>query len=113
MAFMLGYHLVFLDSFQFMSSSLDNLVKNLPEKSFKYTKEEFQDTKLELMKQNGIYPYDFIDSFDKFEQKELPKKDDIFSQLTNEHISDKNYRHAQNVWNKFKFKIWVNIMICI
>ena len=38
MAFMLGNHLVFLDSFQFMSSSLDNLIKNLPDEAFKYTK---------------------------------------------------------------------------
>ena len=36
MAFMLGNHLVFLDSFQFMSSSLDNLIKNLPDEAFKY-----------------------------------------------------------------------------
>ena len=42
MAFMLGNHLVFLDSFQFMSSSLDNLVKNLPDEAFKYTKQEFK-----------------------------------------------------------------------
>ena len=41
MAFMLGRNLVFIDSFQFMSSSLENLVKNLPEESFKYTSEEF------------------------------------------------------------------------
>ena len=42
MAFMLGNHLVFLDSFQFMSSSLDSLVKNLPDEAFKYTKQEFK-----------------------------------------------------------------------
>ena len=42
MAFMLGNHLVFLDSFQFMSSSLDNLIKNLPDEAFKYTKQGFK-----------------------------------------------------------------------
>ena len=42
LAFMLGNHLVFLDSFQFMSSSLDNLIKNLPDEAFKYTKQEFK-----------------------------------------------------------------------
>ena len=37
MAFMLGNHLTFIDSFQFMSSSLNNLVKNLPDEALKYT----------------------------------------------------------------------------
>ena len=39
MAFMLGNHLTFIDSFQFMSSSLDKLVNNLPDEALKYTKE--------------------------------------------------------------------------
>ena len=42
MAFMLGNHLNFIDSFQFMSSSFDKLVSNLPKKAFKYTSEESQ-----------------------------------------------------------------------
>ena len=47
MAFMLGKHLVFVDSLQFMSSSLDKLVGNLPNDAFKYTSEEIKnDTKL-------------------------------------------------------------------
>ena len=40
-AFMLSNHLNFIDNFQFMSSSLDKLVSNLPKESFKYTSEEF------------------------------------------------------------------------
>ena len=58
MAFMLGNHLTFIDSFQFMSSSLDKLVSNLPNNAFKYTSEEIKnDKKLKLMKQKGVYPY--------------------------------------------------------
>ena len=74
MAFMLGNHLVFLDSFQFMSSSLDNLVKNLPDEAFKYTKHEFKKEQFNLMKQKGIYPYDHMDCFDRFNESQLPKK---------------------------------------
>ena len=48
MAFMLGNHLVFLDSFQFMSSSLEQLVSNLPRKSLKYISQEFRGKKLDL-----------------------------------------------------------------
>ena len=52
-AFMLGKHLVFLDSFQFMSSSLGKLVSNLPKESVKYTSEEFTGKKLSLMSQKA------------------------------------------------------------
>ena len=104
MAFMLGNHLVFLDSFQFMSSSLDNLVKNLPDEAFKYTKQEFEKEQFNLMKQKGIYPYDHMDSFDRFNETQLPEKQDFYSILNNEHISDEQYKHAQNVWNTFNLK---------
>ena len=45
MAFMPGKHLVFVDSFTFMSSSLDKLVSNLPNDSFKYASEEIKTPK--------------------------------------------------------------------
>ena len=104
MAFMLGNHLVFLDSFQFMSSSLDNLVKNLPDEALKYTEQEFKNEQFNLMKQKGIYPYDYMDSFEKFEQTKLPTKEQFYSILINENITDKNYQHTQNVWNTFKLQ---------
>ena len=104
MAFMLGNHLVFLDSFQFMSSSLDNLIKNLPDEAFKYTKQEFKKEQFNLMKQKGIYPYDHMDSFDRFNETKLPVQEDFYSILNNEHISDEQYKHAQNVWDTFNLK---------
>ena len=104
MAFMLGNNLVFLNSFQFMSSSLDNLTKNLPDEAFKYTKQEFKKEQFNLMKQKGIYPYDYMDSFNKFNETKLPNKQDFYSILNNEHISDEQYMLAQNVWNTFNLK---------
>ena len=103
MAFMLGNHLTFIDSFQFMSSSLEKLVCNLMKESFKFTSEVFQGDKFNLMTQKGIYPYDYMDSFNKF-NSELPSKEDFYSILTDEHISDKDYDHAKNIWNTFKLK---------
>lgn len=88
MAFMLGKHLVFLDSFQFMSSSLEKQAANLPEDAFKYTSGVLKDEQLQLMKQKGVYPYDYMDSVDRFNDKQLPSKDNFYSMLTEENISD-------------------------
>ena len=104
MAFMLGNHLTFIDSFQFMSSSLEKLVSNLPKESLKYTSQIFKNKKLDLMSQKGVYPYDFMDSFNKFNETKLPKQEDFYSILNDEHISGEDYKHAQNVWNTFSVK---------
>ena len=101
MAFMLGNHLNFIDSFQFMSSSLDKLVSSLPKESFKYTSEEFTGKKLSLMSRKGVYPYDYMDCFEKFDQTELPTKEQFYSILNDQHITYGEYEHARKVWNKF------------
>ena len=49
MAFFLGTKLVFIDSMQFMNSSLDKLVKNLSDKDFKYLVKEFGSKNLEIL----------------------------------------------------------------
>ena len=104
MAFMLGNHLTFIDSFQFMSSSLDTLVSNLPEEAFKYTSKKFKKEKFNLMTRKGVYPYDYMDSFEKFNKTELPTKEEFYSILNNEHITDEDYSHAQKVWNTFQLQ---------
>ena len=104
MSFMLGKHLVFIDSFQFTSQSLDTLVKNLPKEEFKYTSKEFKNKEFDLMTRKGVYPYDYMDSFDKFDEQSLPIKKEFYSIMNDQHISDDEYNHAQNVWNTFKLK---------
>ena len=68
----------------------------------KYTSQELQD--VELMKGKGVYLYDYMDSFDKFNDRNLPSKEKFFCMLSNEHITDKDYEHAQNVWNTFNLE---------
>ena len=105
MSFMLGAHLVFLDSFQFIFSSLERLVSNLPEDAFKYTSEEFHKTEeLKLMKQKGVYPYDYMDSFCRLKETKLPSKEQFYSILNDGHITSDAYEHAQNVWNAFNIQ---------
>ena len=104
MAFMLDNHLTFIDSFQFMSSSLDKLVSNLPKEAFKYTSKEFTGEELSLMSQKGVYPYDHMDSFEKFDQTELPVKDQFYSVLNDQDITNDEYNHAKKVWKTFNIK---------
>ena len=56
------------------------------------------------MKQKGVYPYDYMDSFNRFSEKKLSNKDDFYSILSDEHISDTQYVHAIKVWNTFELK---------
>ena len=95
MAFMLGNHLTFIDSFQFMSSSLDKLVSNLPKDDLIYTSKVFKGKKLDLMSRKGSYPYDFMDSFEKFNQTKQPAKEHFYSILNDQHITNNEYDHAR------------------
>ena len=79
MAFFLNKNLVFIDSMQFMNSSLDKLVKNLSDEDFKYLVEEFGSENLELLKQKGAYPYEYMNSFERFKEKKLPARKYFFS----------------------------------
>ena len=52
----------------------------------------------------GVYPYEFIDSWKKFEEKNLPPKDTFYNRLNMKGISDQDYEHAQQVWNTMERK---------
>ena len=66
MAFTINNNLVFIDSMQFMNSSLNKLVKNLSDNDFKHLTQEFSDDLLELVKQKEVYSHEYMDSFAKF-----------------------------------------------
>ena len=69
MAFFVGKNLVFIDSMQFMNSSLDKLVKNLSDEDFKYFVEEFGSDTLEILKQKGAYSQEYMNSFEDLMKK--------------------------------------------
>ena len=71
MAFLFDRNLVFIDSMQFMNSSLDKLVKNLSDEDFKYLVKEFGSENLEILKQKGAYPYEYMNSIEKFNEEKL------------------------------------------
>ena len=70
-AFFLNNNLVFIDSMQFMNFSLDKLVKNLSDEDFKYLVKEFGSENLELLKQEGPYPYEYMNSIERFNEKKI------------------------------------------
>ena len=76
MSFTINNKLHFIDSFQFLSSSLDSLVKKLGKDDFKYLNQEFDNNVLDLVKQKGFYPYEYTSDFEKFKE-ELPNKEKL------------------------------------
>ena len=95
----------FIDSFKFMSISLDSLVNNLAKGGHDFWGFEKRSPKQkELLIRKGVYPYEYIDSWDRFEEKRLQSKDEFYSKLNMSGINEKDYQHACKVWNEFGLK---------
>ena len=75
-----------------MNSSLDSLVKNLSDHNFACLSQEFTGKFVKLAKQKGVYPYEYMDCFEKFFEYKLPdkcgKRDKFFSSLKDRCISE-------------------------
>ena len=98
-----------------MNSSFKKLTKNLPDNDFKYFTEEFGSQNLKLLKQKGIYPYEYMDSFEGFNGKKLPDKKCFYSSVKDGitgdnckkldgHISNEDYLRFKKIWNEFNMK---------
>ena len=103
MSFSINSKLSVIDSFQFLSSSLDSLVKNLSKDDFKYLSQEFDNNVLDLVKQKGFYPSEHMNDFEKFKEH-LPTKEKFYGLLTRKKISDIEYDHVLKVWKIFEMK---------
>ena len=98
------FDIVFKDSLKFMSSSLGALVNNLPKDAFKNLIKYFTPKQAEILKQKGFYPYEYMDSEEKFNDTKLPPREAFYSNLSGKGITEKDYKHAGDVWNSFKMK---------
>ena len=98
------FKIVFKDSLKFMSSSLGALVNNLPKDAFKNLLKNFTPKQAEILKQKGFYPYEYMDSEEKFNDTKLPPREAFYSKLSGRGITEKDYKHAWNIWNSFKMK---------
>ena len=100
------FKIVFKDSFKFLASSLEALVNNLTKEDFKNLHKYFTPKQAEILKQKGFYPYEYIDSEEKFNDTKPPPREAFYSKLSGKGISNKNYNRVLNVWNTFNMKIF-------
>ena len=60
--------------------------------------------KFVLLLRKGVYPYEYMDSWKRFDETSLPDKKDFYSEFYLEDIIDKDYTHAQKVLEESKLK---------
>ncbi|CAG2215764.1 unnamed protein product [Mytilus edulis] len=97
----------FIDSLQFMSSSLQKLVENLAKEGsskFRHMTSQFEEEQIHLLLRKQVYPYEYFDSEAKFLESQLPPIEDFYSTLSGEGITTLDYAHAQHVWQLFNMQ---------
>jgi len=102
-SFSLG-NLRFVDSLNFMMSSLDVLVNGSTPEDMKITKNWEDSEKRKLLLKKGIYLYEYMDSFERSTKTELPPKEEFSSKLAGKGITDDEYTHTKKDWAKFGCK---------
>ena len=70
---------MFIDSMHSINSSLDKLIKNMSYEDFKYLVEEYGSKNSELLKQKDAYPYDNMNSFERFNEEKLHARKYFYS----------------------------------
>lgn len=93
MTFSIG-QLQFIDSLQFMNRRSTN-----PQTEDLFmTSRGLSDSELALLRQKGVYPYEYVDIYERFDETKLPPKEAFYNQLSREHISDAVYQLWSNYW---------------
>lgn len=92
----------FIDSFRFMSSSLDKLTQNLHIDQFHELKKHFAPDQINLVAQKGIFPYDYITSYNCLNDTCLPALEKFYSKMTNKNIKTEEYNRACSIWSTFQ-----------
>ena len=69
--------------------------------------------KFVLLLRKGVYPYEYMDSWDKFNETSIPDKEAFYSKLNKEGINNADYAHVQKVWTVFKIKNFGDYHTCM
>ena len=90
--------LKFIDSMRFMASSLDSLMNNLVKDGRKLSGfGDYSEEQYKLLIRKAVYLYEYMMSWSKFKETQLPLKESFYSKLNMSDISNEDYEHAQKV----------------
>ena len=81
--------------------SINTLIKKFPN-TYQFCNGDV--TKFVLLLRKGVYPYEYMDRWEKFNETSMPDKEGFYSQLNKEGITDEDYAHTQKVWKVFEIK---------
>ncbi|KYN11002.1 hypothetical protein ALC57_16854 [Trachymyrmex cornetzi] len=99
--------LCFIDSYRFLASSLDKLSSFLNNDKLQVLRHEFShlsEENFNLLTRKGVFPYEYIDCSEKLNELRLPSRESFYSSLTDSTVSESDYAHAVNVWQRFSIQ---------
>ncbi|XP_018314227.1 uncharacterized protein [Mycetomoellerius zeteki] len=94
-------------SYKFLSASLDKLASYLDKDKLKIVRSEFStlsNEEFELLTRKGVFPYEYVDCVEKLQDTRLPPRESFYSSLTGDTVSESDYAHAANVWQRFSVR---------
>ena len=97
----------FVDSYKFLSTSLEKLISYIDKAKLGITRTQFPSVSadlFDLLTRKGVFPYEYVDSADRLNETSLPPRASFYSSLTGEIVSESDYRHALDVWERFHIK---------
>ena len=82
------------------SNKIDEELKKMFKNIFKFSNIDIN--KLILLLQRGVYPYEYMDDWEKFHEIKLPEKEEFYGNLNMEDVTDADYIHAKRVCKYFE-----------
>ncbi|XP_050547322.1 uncharacterized protein LOC126909005 [Daktulosphaira vitifoliae] len=93
------FRIRFIDSYRFLQASLSKLTATLSTPDFVHTHKVFES--LELVTRKSVFPYEYVDCWERLEETRLPPRDQFYSSITHQTVSEEDYEHGKKMWQHF------------